>query len=102
MNTVQIIRSLRDVGSFLCVFPSDLLHSITHSSTVIINGDPHTEKCLHWLAVHFRPRSYTSYFDSYGLPPFIPAIQFIRRNFSAWNYNSVQLQRPTSTVCGKY
>ena len=53
----------------------DLLpHSITQSVN-IINANPHTEKGSHWLAVHFRPLSYTSYyFDSYGLPPFNPAI----------------------------
>ena len=57
-----------------------------------------------WLASHFQLRSYTSYyFDSYRLPPFIPSIQsFIRRNCSVWDYNSVQLQGPTSSVCGKY
>ena len=37
------------------------------------------------------------------IAPSIPAIQlFIRRNCSVWNYNSVRLQGPTSTVCGKY
>ena len=68
MDTLQIICSLWDVRSFLGVFPSDLLpHSITLSGIVIINADPYTQKLSHWLAVHFRPRSY-SYFDFYGLP----------------------------------
>ena len=70
----------------------------------IVNTDPHTASGSHWLAIHFQSRShFCYYFDSYGLPPFIPSIQsFIRRNCSVWDYNSVQLQRPASTVCGKY
>jgi hypothetical protein len=51
---MQIICSLPDVRLFLGVFPSDLLpHSIIQSDIVITNADPHIEKLLHWLAVHF-------------------------------------------------
>ena len=67
-------------------------------------SDPNTEYGSHWLAIHFESKSHPSYyFDFYGLPLYIPAIQsFTRRNCSLWDYNSVQLQGPTSTVCGKY
>ena len=35
--------------------------------------------------------------------PITPAIQnFLRRNFTLWNYNTVQPQGLTSTVCGQY
>ena len=106
MDTRQIICCLRDVRSFLGVYPSDLLppHSIAQSGTLIVNTDPHTQTGSHLLALHFQSRSYTSYyFYSYGLLPFIPSIQsFIRRNCTVCEYNSVQLQGPTSTVCGKY
>ena len=97
---------LRYVGSFLGAFPSDLLpgHYIARSGTLIVNTDPHTESGSHWLAIHFQSKSHSSYyFDSYGLPPYIPSIQsFIRRNCSVWDYNTVQLQGLTSTICGKY
>jgi len=54
MNTTQIACTLKDVRSFLGVFPSDMLpRSVTQTGTVIINTDPHTEKDSHWLAVHF-------------------------------------------------
>ena len=106
MDTRQIMCCLRYVGSFLDVFPSDLLpeHSIARSGTLIVNTDPHTESGSHWLAIHFQSKSHSSYyFDSYGLPPYIPSIQsFIRRNCSVWDYNTVQLQGLTSTICGKY
>ena len=106
MDKRQIICCLWNVSSFLGVFPSDLLprHSIARSVTLIVNTDPQIETSPHWLAIHFQSRSHSSYyFDSYGLPPLIPSIQsFIRRNCSVWDYNSVQLLAPTSSVCGKY
>jgi hypothetical protein len=106
MDTRQIICCLRDVGSFIGVFPSDLLpkYPIALSGTLIVNTEQHTESVSHWLAIHFQPRSSTAYyFDSYGLPPLIPSIQtFIRRNCTVWDYNSVQLQRSSTAVCVKY
>ena len=92
--------------SFLGVFPSDVLlqHFTARSSTFILNTDPHTESGSYWLAIHFQPRSHSSYyFDSYALPPYIPSIQsFLRRNSSVWDYNTIELHGRTSTVCGKY
>jgi hypothetical protein len=105
MDTVQILYALQDVPSFLGVYASDLLpRSIVHTGTVIVNTDPHTEKGSHWQAIHFQTRSSRCYFfDSYGRHPHVSAIHdFIRRNSVVWQYNTVQLQGPTSTVCGEY
>jgi len=105
METVQIVYNLKNVKSFIGLFPSDLLpHSITQSGTVIINADPHTEKGLHWLAIHLQRRSYSAnYFDSYGIAPFIPnIIAFLRRTCTVWKFNTIQLQGLTSAVCCKY
>jgi hypothetical protein len=106
MYTRQIVCCLRDVGSFLGVFASDMLpkYPIQRSGTLIVNTDPHTESGSHWLAIHIQSRSSRLYyFDSYGLTPYIPAIQsFINRNCTVWDYNTVQLQGSTTTVCGKY
>ena len=106
MDTRQIMCCLRSVGSFLGVFPSDLLpqQPIARSGTFFVNTDPHTKSGSHWLAIHLQSRSHSSfYFDSYGLPPFIPSIQsFLHRNSIVRNYNTVQLQGPTCTVCGMY
>ena len=97
---------LRSVGSFLGFYPSDLHPHlpIALSGTLIVNTDPHTESRSHWLAIHLQSRSHSSfYFDSSGLPLFIPSIEsFINRNGIVSNYNTVQLQGHTSTVCGKY
>jgi hypothetical protein len=106
MNTLQILHTLRDVRSFLGVFPADLLptQSVIQPTCIIINVDPHTEKGTHWLSVHFQPKSPSAYyFDSYGCPPFLPTIQtFLRRNCFIWDYNKTQLQGLTSAVCGRY
>jgi hypothetical protein len=105
MDTVQILCSLRDVGSLLDVFPSDLLpQSITRTCTVIVNADPYTERVSHWLAIRFLPKSASAYyFDNYGLSPLVPSIlAFIRRYCATWDYNKRQLQGLTSDVCGKY
>ena len=105
MDTVQISCILNNVKTFLGALPSDLLpHSITQSSTVIVNTDSHTQSGSHWLAIRLEPRSSTAfYFDSYGLSPYIHDIQsFLRRNCTVLNYNNAQLKAPMSTVCGKY
>ena len=95
LETAQILCTLKHVLSFLDVYPSDILPPlITCSATVIVNTDPHTAKGTHWLAIRLKPRSYPGYFfDSYGLPPFIPSIlTFLRRVVSVYDYNSTQLQ----------
>jgi len=105
MDTTQISCTLKEVRSFLGVYPSDLLpRSVKLLGTVIINADPYTEKGSHLLAVHLRLRSSSAYyFDSYGIVPLVPAIQaFIRRNCITWDHNRRQLQSLTSNNCGKY
>jgi len=64
MDTVEILCTLRDVSSFLDVFPSDLLpQSITQTTTtVIVKADPHTEGGSQWLAVHFRHKCWSAYY----------------------------------------
>jgi len=85
MDTVQIICSLKNVKSFLGVYPSEMLpHSIhQQTGTVIINTDPHTREGTHWLAIHFQPKSSTAFiFDSYGQPPpsDLNILSFLKRN----------------------
>jgi len=79
MDTTQILCTLKNVTSFLGVFPSDILPRFV---TVILNADPRTEKDSHWLVVHFLPKSFSAYFfASYGIVPLVPDITaFIRRN----------------------
>ena len=104
MDTVPILFTLRNANSFLDIYAADLLpSSITKTCTAIVNADPHTEAGSHWLAIHFRPKSSsTYYFYSFGIVPFVPDIlAFIKRNCTTWDYNKRQLQSLTSDVCGK-
>lgn len=105
MDKMQIMCTLKNVKSFLGVFPSDPLpHSITQSGTIIIDAHPHTEKGSHWLAIHFQRRLYSAYyFDSYGIGKFIPNIlAFLRRICTVWKFNTIQLQGLISAGCAKY
>jgi len=76
MDPFQILWSLRDLTSFLDVFPSDRLPSsrpILKPCTLIVNPDPHTEGGSHWLAIRLTPRcSCAYYFDSYAIVPVVP------------------------------
>jgi len=107
MDSVQIICALKNVKSFLGVYPSDLLPHSIHQQTgnVILNTDPHTQEGTHWLAIHFQPKSSTAfYFDLYGQPPpsDLNILSFLKRNCTVWNYNTTSLQGPTSVVCSHY
>jgi len=105
MNSTQILFTIKDVRSFLGVFPSDMLPpSVTQSGTVIIKSDPHTEKGSHWLAVHYLPKSSSAFFfDSYGIEQlFLDIAAFIRRNSTVSDYDGRQLKGLTSNIYGKY
>jgi len=101
MDSVQILCKLRDVSSFLDVFPSDLLPQsvaqlLLPSSTMPIP----TQRRSHWLAVHFRPKASIAYlFGSYGIVSLVP---FMKRNCTTWDSNRRQLQGLTTHVGGKY
>ena len=105
MDTVQVLCPLRDVKTFLVIFPTDLLpRTITQTGSIIVICDPHTEDGSHWLAINFQPKSCSGfYFDSYGLHPYIPSIlSLLKPTCVVWNFNTVQLQGLTGTVCGHY
>jgi hypothetical protein len=76
MDTLQVKHALRNVPSFLWLFPSDVLPlSMPSSGTKIINVDRHTEGSSHWLAINFQTKRHSAlHFDSYALYPFVPAI----------------------------
>lgn len=105
MNTTQIKHALRNVPSFAGVYPSDMLPAVVVNkpSIYIINIDPHYLSGSHWVAVYFKNQSTAHYFDSFGLPPYVPRITiFIRRNSLFSTFNSVMLQGLRSNCCGQY
>ena len=107
MDTLQILCTLREVTSFLDVFPSYLLPSsrpILKTRTLIVNADPHIEGGSHWLAIRLTPcSSSVNYFDSYGIVPLVPSIQaFLHQNCTTREYNKRQQQGLASNDCGQY
>ena len=103
MDTMQILCTLLEVRSFLGVFSDLIPHSITHSDTVIINADLHTQKFSYWLAIHSKLLSYSSYyFDSYGFSCLCLLSKNSWEAIFVWYIKTVQLQCSTSTFCGKY
>jgi len=102
METVQITCTLKDIPTFLGVYPSGLLPTSIHKTgTVIINANPHNREGSHWFAIRFEyPLSTSFYFDSYGRAPSDPNIlSFKKHNSAIWAYNTSSLQGPTSVVC---
>ena len=107
MDMWQILCTLRDVNSFLDIFPSDFFPSsrtVLKPCTLIVNADPHKEGDSHWLSTHLTHRSSSAYyFDSYGIVPLVQSIQaFQKRHCTTWEYNKRQLQGLTSEFCGHY
>ena len=99
--------TLRDVYSFVDIFPSPLLPIVRpnlKTCTIIVNADYNTERFSHCLAILLTPRSSSAYhFDSYGIVPLVPSIQsFIRQNCTTCAYNWKQLQCLTSDFCGQH
>lgn len=104
MNTFDIDRILRydyrTKRSFRGVFPSNSLPSPS-PGLYVINLDPSHKLGSHWVAVHIINQSKAEYFDSYGFPPFVPALIEFLKSFKL-TYNSTQLQSFHSDICGEY
>jgi hypothetical protein len=80
MDTMQILCTLRDVNSFLDVFPFDLQPlSGARFLTLIVHADTHTKEVSHLRLTTCSSSSY--YIHSYGMLQLVPYIEvFIRHN----------------------
>ena len=110
MNGADIKRILQKDWNvrrvFRGVFACDTLPVYVNrgqAHAFIINIDPHYKPGSHWVALYIDYFGAATYFDSFGLEPYIPSIQnFILRNSFKWTHNSCSLQSPFSTTCGLY
>ena len=110
MNNYEITNVLqsdwRVKNCFRGVYPSNRLpkrlqKGIPHA--FIINIDPDTKPGSHWVAVYFNHFGQATYFDSFGFPPYVPAIKrFISKNCYSFKYNKWILQSFISQTCGLY
>ena len=95
---------------FKGVFPRDRLPTTINNnnnnlpSAYIINTDRSSGPGEHWVCVWFDGHGRAEYFDSFGLPPTLVAIQnFISRNsYVRSNYNQRLCQSLVSSACGLY
>lgn len=68
-----------------------------------MNTDGHTKPGTHWVGIYVSADDDALYFDSYGLPPYIPDhIQRLRKNCKTYRWSSSLLQSATSDVCGQF
>lgn len=110
MNNFQISQVLETdfyaSKRFSGVLPRDdfeNIDSVKFPTFYIYNLDKRSQKGSHWIAVYFKSREETEYFDSYGLPPIFKSTQakmlMISRRI---HFNSTAIQSPTTNVCGQY
>mgnify|MGYP006375650193 FL=1 len=110
MNSEQIALVLTsDVRTrrvFRGVFARDRLplHVNTRQPNgFVINTDPSYRRGEHWVSVWFDGKGRAEYFDSFGLPPLHPDIEFfIKRHSRSYRVNERSLQDLTSAACGLY
>ena len=68
-----------------------------------MNTDPASKPGSHWVALYVDSYRRGEYFDSYGMPPKIPALlAFLKRNCDTWQYNERRVQGLFSSVCGQF
>jgi len=87
-------------GGLSIRFVTAFYHAARHRHSKY--GRAHADGITGWLSVS-NPDPHRHSTDSFGLSPNVPDMQiFLRRNCTVINYNTVQLQGPMSTACGKY
>jgi hypothetical protein len=108
LSTSEIYSALKRKGclnlSFKGVYAADMLpQSFTLPATFIVNTDESGLPGQHWVSIHINRLGNCEYFDSFGMPPAIPAhLLFIKKNCKKITYNKTSLQSLSSSLCGHY
>lgn len=108
MNSDQLSRGLQFLNKRknnayqVGVYAADMIpKKIKRPAAFIVNTDDFGQPGTHWISFFIPKKGEIEYFDSYGLPPFIPNHKiFLKRK--KWTENNKELQSLTSTVCGHY
>ena len=70
MDSRQLKKKLRNIKSFIGVYPRDALPNVGKRPVALIaNTDSRYEPGEHWIAIILLKDGVGEYFDSYGLPP---------------------------------
>lgn len=105
MNTVEISHALRGLRcQSVGVFAADRIPLILeYPAGIVVNTDIHTKPGKHWVALYIDKKGHGTFFDSYGIAPYIDHhIKRIRRNCLRYEWNVKRLQSLTTNVCGQY
>lgn len=105
MNSLEILKLLVHLPDHtIGVYPSDKIpKKWTIPSALVFNTDDSKRPGSHWISVYVDQNQRGWYFDSYGIPPFIPShINRMRKNCKTLRWNTTQLQSEASKVCGHY
>lgn len=69
----------------------------------IVNTDSISKPGSHWQAIYIDCERRGEFFDSYGLPPYVPQhVSFLKKTCKSYKYNHTDLQALNSSVCGQY
>jgi len=105
MDSREIKKKLRNIKSFIGVYPRDALPNVGKRPVALIaNTDSKSEPGEHWIAIILLKDGRGEYFDSYGLPPLHGDFQRYMSKMcpSKWCYNTSDIQHPVSTSCGLF
>lgn len=106
MNSLDILQTLTQIPPqhAIGVWPSDLIpKKWGKPAAFVFNSDNSKKPGTHWTATYLDVKSHGYYFDSYGMPPFVPDhIDRLRENCKTIRFNNKQLQSESSTVCGQF
>ena len=105
MTNIQIQQILSRIPTrAVGVLAADQIPLVwTRPTAFIFNTQRHNKPGLHWVAIFVNENGDAWYFDSFGVPPYIPDhINHIRRNVRKYRWNSWQLQSGTSDTCGYF
>ena len=79
MDTIQIERILKNHSYtkkiFKGFYPKDMLPTVEHPGSYVVNTDPSSESEEHWVAMYLKNDGSGEYFDSYGLQPIVHGLE---------------------------
>ncbi|XP_033228900.1 uncharacterized protein LOC117180513 [Belonocnema kinseyi] len=105
MNSLEILQVIQILQvATIGVYAADQIPKTwTRPAAIVVTTDDHTQLGSHWIGIHIDGTGRGTYFDSYGVPPFIPQhLHRLRRNSSLYRWNTKQLQSTSSDVCGQF
>jgi len=71
-------------------------------AALIVNLSSSSSGGSHWTAIYINENARGFYFDTFARPPPKQIVTFLKRNCKLYQYNKIQVQDNTSTLCGLF